>query len=107
MKLQKKYPFKENEYIEELIEYIDKCNNSGHYANDKKELHTMELIMQGKDMRGLLHCTMTALTYLDRFGYKGGYNRKDLLKAAHYIIFALYAYDNYGPNEKEEKDIVD
>lgn len=102
-----RYPFDETKYLNEIKAWVDKCNSSGHYSSETKEIHTMELIMQGKDMRALLHSTMTALTYLDRFGSKGGYNRKDLLKAAHYILFALYAYDHYGPENKSNEDKVD
>ena len=32
----------------------------------------------------------TAMKYLWRYGQKNGNNKKDLLKALHYIIFALY-----------------
>ena|SRR5579872_3196457 len=103
------FPFSEDKYVKELLTYINKCNNSGHYANDKKQTHTFELIAQGPDMRGLHYCIGTMMSYLDRFGSKGGYNRKDLIKALHFGIFALYAYDNYGPKEdnKTDHDIID
>ncbi len=34
-------------------------------------------------------CIDTTIKYLMRYGKKSGKNRKDLLKAAHYIVLAL------------------
>jgi len=99
--MRKKWPFDEKKYLNEILKYIDKCNNNGHYANENKDIHTFQLIVQGKDNRGLHYATMTVLKYLDRFGSKEGYNRKDLLKAIHFLIYSLYAYDNHS--FKDEK----
>ncbi len=106
-----KWPFNEDKYLEELKNYIYKCNTSGHYANEakKKDIHTWHLISQGPDMRGLHYAIGTAQSYLDRFGSKGGYNRKDLLKALHFLVFSLYCYDNYGPEEssKTNEEVIE
>ena len=101
---EKEFPFNEDKYVKELLQYIMKCNSSGHYANETKKTHTFDLIVQGPHLRGLHYSTATAMSYLDRFGSKGGYNRKDLMKALHFLIFALYAYDNYGPEDSNKSD---
>ena len=48
------------------------------------------------------------MKYAQRYGKKGGRNRKDLLKVIHYAIMMLYIHDTfYGEvkNEIERKDI--
>ena len=35
-------------------------------------------------------CRDTAMKYLSRYGKKEGYNKKDLLKAIHYIVLLWY-----------------
>ena len=41
-------------------------------------------------------CQANAIKYLSRYGRKSGYNRKDLLKALHYVILLLN-------NDKDKK----
>lgn len=86
------YKFNEGRLIEELRTYID-ATYSQHYASDKKDIQTFELIAKYPE-RGLSFAIGNVMKYADRFGYKDGMNRKDLLKMLHYGIFALYAFDN-------------
>lgn len=88
------YKFKEDEIIREIKEYIDKTY-SQHYSllDNKEKIQVTEFMMShfvdGEDfLRG------NALKYLCRYGLKDGKNRKDLLKAVHYIILMMYYNDN-------------
>jgi hypothetical protein len=81
--------FDEQEYINELSEYIAKTY-SEHYA--KQGTQTFELITK-RPIRGLHFTLSNIIKYADRFGEKDGLNRKDILKIAHYAILALYAFD--------------
>lgn len=84
----------EEKYLEEINAYI-KGTYSQHYATN--EIQVIDIWLA----RGTLQTTAidTSMKYLLRYGKKEGFNRKDLLKALHYIILTLYAQDL-----KEEKD---
>ena len=83
------YKYNESEYIHELIEYIDSTYGQ-HYVNQG-----IQVVDVWQSM-GSLNTTArdTAIKYLARYGKKNGKNRKDLLKALHYIILMMYAEDS-------------
>ena len=60
---------------------------------EPKEIQTIDVW----DSLGNIDSTLrdTAIKYLMRYGKKGGYNRKDLLKAVHYIVLLAH-FTNYG-----------
>lgn len=92
MKLMKfnkdEYNYNEPEYLDELVSYIDSTYGQ-HYVNQG-----IQVVDVWQSM-GSLNTTArdTAIKYLARYGKKNGKNRKDLLKAMHYIILMLYAED--------------
>ena len=47
-------------------------------------------------------CQSNAIKYLARFGKKNGRNRKDLLKAIHYIVLLLSSEDENNVKNKED-----
>lgn len=79
----------EHVYIDEALQYIKSTYNQ-HYVG-KNDLQTIDLW----ESLGSLDTTSrdTAIKYLMRFGKKEGHNRKDLLKAIHYIVLMLYDLD--------------
>jgi len=88
-----KYRFKEDKIMKEVLNYIESTYN-GHYvgvqAGEKKEeIQTIDIWQT----LGTLDTTSrdTAIKYLMRYGRKEGFNKKDLLKAIHYIILLWYA----------------
>lgn len=95
------YKFDEDRILSEVAVYIDKTYN-GHYAGIDKEVQAFELMAKHPE-RALNFATMNALKYADRYGYKNGSNRDDLMKIVHYGILALYAHDKLirkkGENE--------
>ena len=82
------YKFNEVALLDQLREYIDKTYDE-HYSTSK--IQTTEFILdQGL---GIGFCVGNCIKYLQRYGKKDGYNRKDILKAIHYAIILLHTHD--------------
>jgi putative NADPH-quinone reductase len=95
------YVFNEPNILKEVQEYID-TTYSQHYAGKrkkgKKKIQTTEyLVSCCKNPEEAFRFTIQK--YVDRYGKKEGYNKKDLLKAVHYLIMLL----NYHNENLEEK----
>lgn len=80
------YHYSEDELFEELQEYVD-ATYGKHYSS---KIQTTEFIMDHCENFDFLKGNV--IKYVDRYGKKNGYNRDDLLKAFHYILFMLH-YD--------------
>lgn len=81
------YKYHEDLILNEIKSYIDSTYGQHYVGNG--EIQTVDFW----ESLGSLDTTArdTAIKYLARFGKKQGRNRKDLLKAIHYIILMLYA----------------
>jgi hypothetical protein len=81
------YKYHEDSILQEVKNYIDSTYGQHYVGNG--EIQTVDFW----ESLGSLDTTArdTAIKYLARFGKKGGNNRKDLLKAIHYIILMMYA----------------
>jgi hypothetical protein len=81
------YKYNEGDILAEVQAYIDSTYGQHYVGNG--EVQTVDFW----ESLGSLDTTArdTAIKYLARFGKKGGNNRKDLLKAIHYIILMMYA----------------
>lgn len=88
------YKYDEDKTLSELTEYLNGTYDQ-HYVGNK-EIQTVDFW----ESLGSLETTArdTAIKYLARFGKKNGKNRKDLLKAMHYIILMMYSLN------KEQQD---
>jgi hypothetical protein len=85
--------YNEKETLEEIYEYI-KSTYGQHYSSGQDGFQVQDLFKTleiGQDF-----CQANAIKYLCRYGKKDGYNRKDLLKAVHYVILLL----NYDKEKK-------
>tara|TARA_R110002073_G_scaffold117171_1_gene255652 strand:- start:565 stop:837 length:273 start_codon:yes stop_codon:yes gene_type:complete len=84
-----KYNYNEDVNIKLVKDYIDSTYGQ-HYVGNK-EIQTVDFW----ESLGSLDttCRDTAIKYLARYGKKNGRNKKDLLKAIHYIILMMYAQD--------------
>ena len=78
--------FNEGKFLKEVEKYI-KGTYDQHYVG-KKEVQTIDVW----ETLGSIDttCRDTAIKYLMRYGKKGGHNRKDLLKAVHYIVLLAH-----------------
>ena len=82
--------YNEDKILKEVIDYIEKTY-SEHYSVDKSGFQVQDMLRHldiDKDF-----CQANAIKYLCRYGKKDGKNRKDLLKAIHYIVLLLDSED--------------
>ena len=80
----------ENKIIEEISRYILGTYDQ-HYSTTKDGFQVQDMLRQlgiDKDF-----CQANAIKYLCRYGKKDGKNRKDLLKAIHYIVLLMSSED--------------
>ena len=87
------YKYDEGNILSKLKEYIDSTYDE-HYSKNK--FQATEFIIDGGHGEGF--CIGNIMKYAQRYGKKGGKNRRDLLKVIHYGIIALYI------NEMEESE---
>lgn len=83
------YKFSEDKILKEIEAYID-GTYAEHYSG--KYQATDMIIDSG---HGVGFTMGSIMKYAKRYGKKGGYNRKDLLKIIHYAVIAMYIQDNY------------
>lgn len=83
------FNYNEDKNLAEVLEYI-KSTYGQHYVGNK----TFQVVDMWESL-GSLETTArdTAIKYLARFGRKNGKNRKDLLKAVHYVLYIMYCLD--------------
>ena len=87
------YKYNERTALVELQKYIDATYDE-HYSKNK--FQATEFIIDGGHGEGF--CIGNIMKYAQRYGKKGGKNKRDLLKVIHYGIIALYI------NEMEESE---
>ena len=95
--------YREDEILDEVKEYIGNTYNQ-HYSTTKDGFQVQDMLIQldiDKDF-----CQANAIKYLCRYGKKDGYNRKDLLKAIHYIVLLMSSEDEEYSNQIEQ-DAID
>jgi hypothetical protein len=86
--LNSSYKYSEDVILQELKEYIDSTYGE-HYSRNK--FQATEFIMDSGHGEGF--CIGNIMKYVQRYGKKDGYNRKDLMKVLHYTIMALHNHD--------------
>jgi hypothetical protein len=89
------YKYAEDKILAELKEYLDKTYTE-HYMTENQSIECFDAWIALGDSTPTFR--NTALKYLWRYGKKNGNNKKDLMKALHYIMMCLYV-DHY----KDEK----
>ena len=94
--------YNEDKIIKEISDYI-KSTYGEHYSTTKDGFQVQDMLRQlgiDKDF-----CQANAIKYLCRYGKKQGKNRKDLLKAIHYIVLLMSSEDEEYMNQMEEDAI--
>ena len=83
------YAFREDELVEEMMDYINSTYDA-HYSQNQYQ--STEII---EDMgHGMGFALGNVIKYCQRYGKKAGHNRDDLKKVIHYGIIALAMHDN-------------
>lgn len=83
-----KFRFDEDKILSEALSYLE-STYEGHYVGDlagqvQQNVQTIDVWQTLGSVDTT--CRDTAIKYLMRYGKKEGHNRKDLLKAIHYIV---------------------
>ena len=85
-----KMKYKEDKIINEIKSYVE-TTYTQHYSTTDEGFQVQDILRHldiNKDF-----CQANAIKYLCRFGKKDGRNRKDLLKAVHYIVLLMNSED--------------
>ena len=92
------WKYDEGEILEELKEYLA-ATYKQHYVG-KNEIQAVDVWKT----KGTLESTSAdnAIKYLMRYGKKDGHNRKDLLKAIHYVFFMIHEHNNNHTGDLNE-----
>ena len=91
----------EDKIIKEVKDYIQGTYGE-HYSTTKDGFQVQDMLRHldiDKDF-----CQANAIKYLCRYGKKNGKNRKDLLKAIHYVILLMSSEDK---DNKKEMSVLD
>ena len=94
--------YNEEIIIEEISRYI-KGTYGEHYSTTKDGFQVQDMLRHlniDKDF-----CQANAIKYLCRYGKKSGKNRKDLLKAIHYIVLLMSSEDKDNKTSTNTGDI--
>ena len=82
--------YNEDKILNEIKKYIGDTYGQ-HYSSTKDGFQVQDMLRHlniDKDF-----CQANAIKYLCRYGKKAGKNRKDLLKAIHYIVLLMSSED--------------
>ena len=96
--------YNEDKIIKEISDYISNTYTE-HYSTTKDGFQVQDMLRHlgiDKDF-----CQANAIKYLARYGKKNGKNRKDLLKAIHYVVLLMSSEDNEKITSKDIKDMLD
>lgn len=83
--------YNEDKAVEEIRAYL-MATYGQHYVSSS--LQTFDVWESMGSLES--SCRDTAIKYLMRYGKKEGRNRKDLLKAIHYIVIMMYCNNKQG-----------
>ena len=84
--------YNEQKILNEIKEYIENTYDQHYSGGTDGKIQVQDLLRQlgiDKDF-----CQANAIKYLARYGKKNGRNRKDLLKAIHYVILLMSNEEN-------------
>lgn len=96
------YKYNEDHILDMLKQYIDNTYGE-HYAAEKiQTIDVWEALGIAPES-----CQSNILKYAMRYGKKGGYNSKDLLKILHYTILWYHYTQLAGKGEPSAEDVGD
>ena len=90
--------YNEDKILNEIKKYIGDTYGQ-HYSSTKDGFQVQDMLRHlniDKDF-----CQANAIKYLCRYGKKAGKNRKDLLKAIHYIVLLMSSEDKDSDGQVE------
>jgi hypothetical protein len=95
--------YNEKKSLKEIEKYIESTYGQHYVGKDEFQiqdlLHSIDIAVP--------FCQASAMKYLARFGKIEGFNKLDLLKAAHYVILLMHfsnSNEENGNNDKNSND---
>ena len=82
--------YNEDQIINEIKAYVG-LTYEQHYSKSDDGFQVQDVLRHLKINKDF--CQANAIKYLARYGKKNGKNRKDLLKAVHYVILLMSSED--------------
>lgn len=82
-----KFDKKEDKIVAEILEHIEGTYNQ-HYCGPDKSVQVIDLLLSIGTAREYFRGNI--IKYASRYGHKDGYNKQDLLKAAHFLLLLIY-----------------
>lgn len=79
------FKYDEDKILDEVRTYVESTYNQ-HYVNEENNTQLIDIV---SNYELFAFAKVSALKYIDRYGKKEGANRKDLLKAIHYIVMMM------------------
>lgn len=96
------WKYDELDNLENVKDYIEKTYSSHYVGKDGDGIQIQDLL----DSIGVAEkfCQGNAMKYIARYGRKNGKNKKDLLKAIHYVLLLMYfSKTNDGEYNNEDQ----
>ena len=81
------WKYSEDRIVDDLYDYL-KSTYGEHYATEEESIQCFDAWIAMGDATPTFR--NTAIKYLWRYGKKNGNNKKDLMKALHYIVLCLH-----------------
>lgn len=81
------WKYSEDQILGDLLQYL-KSTYGEHYATEEDSVQCFDAWIAMGDATPTFR--NTAIKYLWRYGKKNGNNKKDLMKALHYIVLCLH-----------------
>ena len=94
------YKYKEDQILADLKQLIDSSYDEHYKAEDGSDLQCIDAWIAQDGSETYRTLKNLAGKYLWRYGKKDGSNKKDLMKAMHYIVLALYC-DHYSTFKRD------
>jgi hypothetical protein len=100
------WKYNEDKILDDLKEYLASTYGE-HYKTETTDIECFDAWIALGDSGPTFR--NTAIKYLWRYGKKAGSNKKDLLKALHYIILMLHVehYKDAGGNKDSSREAYD
>jgi len=88
----KHWKYDEDKFLAEIETYL-----KGTYGEHYEGSNFMDEVYEEGDIEAF--CRQTSKKYITRYGKKEGYNKKDIMKSIHYLLFLLF-YTKDQTNKK-------
>lgn len=92
------FKYEEDVTLDLCLKYIEQTYKQ-HYASEDG-VQLMDLFFASPE-EGMIFCKTNAIKYLSRFGKKDGNNKKDLLKAMHYVVLLYHCIKRMENNNDD------